>query len=236
MEKRQKLWIAPVEACIGAVLSIMLATVFVGCGSKRTVDRAIQTKLLNNAKQITRACHLFATDNNGIFPNGNYDPTLGKITAAEPAGSAEACFNDLFDTKALEVERIFWSTVHEAQCSEEFPDEGQIGATVHSDLEPGENCWDYVAGMNNSSPKHLPLVFEASDDGEGKVWSEEAGHPWPGTVIIAYVDGSAEKTRCNEAGQIKIERGGKAVDLCVPVRGEDGWGKWAKLAPATPVK
>ena len=228
MDRNRKFWFTPAECFVGVMLAAML--VFsLGCGSKRTVDRAIQTKLINRAKQVTLACQIFATDNNGLFPNGNYDPTLGKSTDAEPAGSAEACFNDLFKTKRIEVERIFWSTVHEVQCSPVFPDED-------ANLEAGENCWDYIAGMVNSAPAGLPLVFEASDGGKGKSWTEKGGHPWPGSAIVGYVDGSVQKTRLDAAGEIKVERGGKAVDLCVPVRGIDGWGKWAKLAPATPIK
>ena len=227
METRQKSWIAPTEACIGAVLSIMLAAVVVSCGSKKTVDGAIQNQIVYNAKQILAACDIYAADRGGVFPIGKFDPTLERITSDEPADSAEPCFTDLLEVGAIDFERTFWSTVHKVQCGEEEPDE-------NDELEADENCWDYVVGMDKVSAWNLPVVFEASDDGEGKQWTEEGGHPWSKEVVVGYKDGSVEKVKLDERGRLRTVRGEKKVDLCVPTPGTDGWPKLAKLAPATP--
>ena len=197
------------------------------------------------AGQLSKACLLFATDNCGAFPDGRFEwvekpddlsaPPGSKMRQrsgyrlkASFSGTAEESFQHLFDTGCIESEKLFWSPRQRVQCAAELPDED-------GNLTAGENLWDYVAGLNASSPSFLPLLFEASDGGEGKHWTSTEGHPWRDAVAVAYVDGSIEKVKLNRS-RLRVERNGKVIDLCAPTPEKNSWSSRVRLAPATPFR
>ena len=220
------------EVILVIVLLALLLLVTFGPPRPRIANSA-QARQINNAKQILTACALFANDAGaGRFPNGHYDPETGKFTSDVPAASAEECFQDLYRSGILKTEDfLFWLPRHERQCAKEKPEED-------GKLTPGENCWDYIAGMQMVESNPKPLIFEASDKGNGKLWTEAGGHPWKGSVVVGFTDGaSVRKVELSENGELK-ERGPKGVkiDLCVPSPGSNDWPNGAVLAPATPVE
>ena len=199
-----------------AILASFAVPVF-----NKVVTSAQQTKQINNLKQIALACSLFASDNSGIYPTGGI--VDGVLTDAE-GGNAEDCFNDLMKTGALAVEKVFWNPQNKTMCKPSAPNE-------NNELQPGENCWEYMFGLSNSSSPTLPLVYEASNG--GTTWAAADGHPWETKMIVAFVDGSAEKVNLSTTGEAKVNRNDNIVDLCVPVPGSDGWPASAARKEAT---
>ena len=64
-------------------------------------------KQINNCKQIITACSLYAADvGAGRYPTGNYDPEKRTVVPDKPAGSAEECFQDLFDVGIVDWEAL----------------------------------------------------------------------------------------------------------------------------------
>ncbi len=236
--EKERRRLSPLGWCIAIFLSLLLASFIIPLFGRMT-DSARQTRQINNAKAITLAIHIWASDRSGTFPFGTYDPNTPTYDPRSsswpppkdyvfplPADDAESCFNDLFKAGAIEIEKVFWNPHHRLHCFPSPPDE-------NGNLKPGENCWDYIRGLNNSSRESLPLIFEASDDGKGSQWTDAGGHPWKDFVIVGYVDGSAEKLRLNADRQLKTMRDRIGVDLCVPVPDKQGWRMSAKLCPAT---
>ena len=157
---------SPIEMILSVLFGLGIAVCAV-CESAKTEESAEMLEQVKNLNQILRGCRAFATDNAGVYPNGNYHHGLGKIVKGPQSTSAERCFNDLFHHH-LESEKIFWNAEQTVQCAREEP-------TENKRLTAGENCWDYVVGLTNSSPAQFPLVFEASDDGAGRTWSRAGG-------------------------------------------------------------
>ena len=192
-----------------------------------------QVKSISLGKNLLTAMALFASDKgSGSYPNGSFDTkTKEPFTSPIPATLSEACFQDLFKAEILiNEEFLFWLRHNNKQCNRDEPDDNGI-------LEPGENGWDYIAGLNNTSGS-LPLIIEASDSGKGRTWTAEGGHPWDGSVVVGYADGaSTRKESLVGRGEVKTKRGGKeGVHLAVPIPGTDGWPASARYIPATPVK
>ena len=165
---------------------------------------------------------------NGVYPDGSADIEEGKDGVDGIVPSAEACFQELFDSEILNNEEfLFWLNLNGVQCHQEKPDED-------SNLMPGENYWEYIAGLSNQHGS-LPLIFEASDSGQGKRWTDGGGHPWDRSVVIGYADGaSCRRESLNGDGELRTNRAGKkGVQLIVPNPGQDGWPPEAVIAPAT---
>ena len=191
----------------------------------------MQSKQINNCKQILTGCALFAADQGaGRYPSGRYDPKLPKLEFDEAAESAEECFQDLFDSRIIDLEALFYNNRSYKQCDSVPPNENGV-------LEAGENCWDIISGMDNGAG-NLPLLVEASDNGEGKLWTYEGGHPWYRSLIVGMADGSSTKRESlSRKGALYARRGpdGDKVDMLVPIPGKHSWPKLAKYTGATQV-
>ena len=187
----------------------------------KVIQNSQQTKQVNNAKQILTACALFAADKGGgIYPTGTWED--GGFTDGDPSTVAEDCFNDLFETGIMEMELLFWLPQNATKCGIAKPDEDGT-------LDEAENYWDYISGMNNSVGT-LPLLVEGADD-DGVTWTAGGGHPWSGSVVVGFADGSsARKESLTAEGLLKADRGGEKKDMCAPDPGNDGWPSSARYA------
>src|ERR1700730_7690770 len=70
-------------------------------------ERGSQTKDLSNAKQIALACKLYATDNDGKFPDKDgqaADPPVTALTSASTSNAAFACLVPSY----LPSEKLFY--------------------------------------------------------------------------------------------------------------------------------
>lgn len=190
--------------------------------------KAQQMKSLNNAKEIARACILFAADNDGKFPDGSHH-------RGEPGGTAGKksyeCFTDIVEYGLIKQESFFWNPRATHVCSTFKPNE-------NGKLESGECAYDYVSGMTTGKENdHLPLVFEACTT-PGTTWDKNKGHPWNGKVVAVDCDGSGYIRATDNQKMIKVRRSpGKAakeaiVDLVGSAGAAEGFPTGAFYAPA----
>ena len=153
--------------------SVAVPTLYVTC------DHGNQMKATNNCRQIIMAMKLYASDHNGHYPTGN---------------TANEAFRKLIQEEILPDERIFGSP-----ASIFIPD-GKTGEAPDfvQALEPGENHWMLVDGMNEKSPAHQALVFDNTPD---TTWPPKwdlasvgllaRGRPWRGyKVVVGLNDNS----------------------------------------------
>jgi prepilin-type N-terminal cleavage/methylation domain-containing protein len=175
-----------------AILASFAVPVF-----NRVVGRAQQSKQVNNARQIALACRLFAQANNGIFPVGPNQ---------QPAANANGAFNALFESGDINLEALFWNPRATHVCNPAGPDEDGI-------LTAGENAFDYVRGLNDSTRGNVPLIVEAQTSANN--WDAALGHPWERQVVVAYVDASATvlSTDTQNPTQVNVQAGGSTVAL-----------------------
>lgn len=189
---------------------------------------AMQTKSLSNAKEIAKACILFAAENDGKFPDGSYHK-------GEPGGIAKKksheCFTDIIEYGFIKQEYFFWNPRATHVCSTTKPNE-------NGSLESGECAYEYVGGMTNLKENdHLPLVFEACTT-PGTSWDKNKGHPWNGKVVAVECDGAGYIRATDDQQTIKVRRSpGKAakevtMDLVGAASATEGFPADAFYAPA----
>jgi prepilin-type N-terminal cleavage/methylation domain-containing protein len=157
-------------------------------------ERAKQTKDLSNAKQVGLACRLFATDNDGIFPNKNgwVDPNVA-YPAGVPAGvTSNQVLASLIPTYDQQ-EKIFY--LGGSAWSSAVPDENTVAATDR--LKAGENNFGYMYGLNDTANPSYPLIFDAPAAG-GTAYVVDpatAGGVWRGKKAIVV--------RCDNSGTVE---------------------------------
>lgn len=173
-----------------AILASFAVPVF-----NRVVARAQQSKTVNNTRQIALACRLFAQANNGIFPVG---------VEGVPATTSEGAYQALFDAGEIDLEALFWNPRATHACSQQTPNEDGT-------LQPGENAFGYVRGLNDTSPGNPPLIVEAWTS--QNTWATDAGHPWERQVVVALVDASTNVLSTDTSNQVKVPAGAQQVDL-----------------------
>ena len=161
------------------------------------VSKAQQTKSLSNAKEIAKACILFASENEGLFPDGNYDKGTPPATRTVKTTAYE-CFTDITESGTIKQESFFWNPKATHACATTKPNE-------NGTLESGECAYDYVAGMNSTADGNLPLVFEAATSTASK-WDKTAGHPWDKKVVVVNTDGSGNILATGADYTIKVNR------------------------------
>jgi hypothetical protein len=148
-EKPKKGW-----GCLqwGAVLIIggLLITLFVPVYGGIT-PKALQMKGGSNCRQIIGLLLTYAADYNGKFPDADLNAT---------GLTSNAVFRELVKEGLVQDESIF-----SCPTSIFIPD-GQIGTApdYKQALEPGENHWMMVAGLENRSDSHYPVVMESAVD------------------------------------------------------------------------
>ena len=115
-------------------------------------------KALVQAKQIGLALKLFATDHDGRYPNQGVPPEM-----IAPPADANVAFACLFPTY-IQNEAIFADKLSAYYTGQ--PDNGidtPYTGTPKETLQPGENTYSYVMGINESDPPTMPLVAEGTD-------------------------------------------------------------------------
>lgn len=184
-----------IEAAIAIVIVAALAVLAWG-SYQRSIDQAAVARAVSQARQLALGCRLYAQANSGEFPAGT-----------EPGSAptnANTVLQDLLSTGEVELELLFWSPRATHVCAPDPPNEDGI-------LDPGENAFDYVAGLTDSSPRGLPLLVEAQTSPH--VWDVEAGHPWTRQVVVAMVDASTQIMTLDRDSRIKVAQPGGEVDL-----------------------
>jgi prepilin-type N-terminal cleavage/methylation domain-containing protein len=157
-------------------------------------ERAKQTKDLSNAKQVGLACRLFATDNDGVFPNKNgwVDPNVA-YPAGVPAGvTSNQVLASLIPTYDQQ-EKIFY--LGGSAWSSAVPDENTTAATDR--LNAGENNFGYMYGLNDTANPSYPLIFDAPAAGGTAYVTDPAtaGGVWRGKKAIVV--------RCDNSGTVE---------------------------------
>lgn len=181
---------------VGAVA--MLAVKFMPRPSYGPITaKALQMKAGSNARQIVSMLMMYASDNNGMYPDHGKD--LSKLTSNE-------VFRTLFQEILVQDESIF-------SCPfSKFLADKNIGSEpgFEQALMPGENHWMMVAGMRNDSPAHYPLLMESAADAswppKWKPYSESSvstlgstrsrGMAWKkGEIIVIFNDASVQTVK-----------------------------------------
>ncbi len=157
--------------------------------------KGAQTKCLAQSKQIGLALKLFASDNDGNYPQKNVPAAV--FGGGEPANSNNA-FCVLFPTY-VQNETIFWNKLAKGYCAVTSPDNklDPAGTYTNADtLKGGENAYGYMSDLTDSSNPSYPLVFDATTASGASTYAAVgavgAGSTWGGTkTIVIHLDNSA---------------------------------------------
>jgi len=173
-----------IELLVVITIIAILASISVPVYNSVT-ERAKITKVLSNIKQINLACRTYAIDNDGLFPQGDETDDTG---APSPATSSTVAFAELVPDY-VNVESIFFTA---GNTTKRPPNENDR-------LEAFENCFAYVAGLNDSSPGNTPMIADWFTGGIGR-YSDM--HIWwgSGKAVVGRADGSARAEKINKPG------------------------------------
>ncbi len=149
--------------------------------------RARQVKALAQAKAIGMTLKLYAADHNGNYPRAGMPELLG----AKPKDS-NAAFAVLFPDYVTE-EWIFGNplSAYQTRTPDNEFDRTYTGKPVKT-LEPGENVYAYVTGLNDQDQPAMPLLADGTD-GRGCYVADPAkrGGVWRGArAIVIRLNGS----------------------------------------------
>jgi prepilin-type N-terminal cleavage/methylation domain-containing protein len=157
-------------------------------------ERGSQTKDLSNAKQIALACKLYATDNDGKFP----DKDGTSAADPQPALTANSTSNQAFALlipNYLPTEKLFY--LAKSAWSPNVPDEKMTNAPDR--CEASTNNFAYEMGLNDISNPSFPLIADApKTGGTSAVYSTDPtakGGVWKGKKAIVI--------RCDQSGTIE---------------------------------
>jgi prepilin-type N-terminal cleavage/methylation domain-containing protein len=129
----------------------------------------------NSARQVGLGLRMYAQDNSGSYPNGHELKT------------SNDAFRELVPDY-LQAETVF--AVNGSPAGRHADNRIEPESRV---LEPGENHWAYVAGLNDGSNAMWPLIVDHTD-GSGNYTRTEGqrGGTWKGTkTIVIRCDSSA---------------------------------------------
>ncbi len=169
--------------------------------------KSAQTKCLAQAKQVGLALKLFASDNDGNYPQKDIPTGIGTPTTSNNAFAA------LFPTY-VQNESIFWNKLAKGYCKNTAPDNRLDAAGTYPNtqtLASGENAYGYMMGLTDTDNPSYPLVFDATTATNAATYSSNstvAGGTWGGTkAIVIHLDNSGSiDTLTSAAG------GGSPVD------------------------
>ncbi len=162
-------------------------------------EKANITKGISNARQLILAIKVYASDNEGAYPEGS---------------DANEAFIELVKSEIITTEAVFG-----CPASSVGKPDGDIG-TKDDDFaracEDNENHWEMTSGLNDSSPGNYPLVWENSDtETWDPSWDRDAagtsdkGRTWSGgKVIVGINDNSVKTYKTDDSGKIKPPKGG----------------------------
>jgi len=141
------------------------------------------TNAMSNARQVGVALQMFANDNGGVFP-------ATTNSYGQPIVNSNDAFRSLLPTY-IDNETVFAVAGSIAGPSAD----NNIQDAAHI-LQPGENYWSYITGLNSSSNSNWPLIVD-STDGNGNYTTQQGvlGGMWKGLKAISInTDGSAHIT------------------------------------------
>ena len=146
----------------------------------------MQTKSLDQAKQVGLALKLFADDHNGHYPVQGYPGEMKD--APRNSNQAFACLLPTY----TDSEKLFGNRLSAYQTGtgpDNVIDNPYTGYPVET-LRPGENVYGYVMGLTDGSGPNSLLVVDGSD-GTGHYNTDEQrrGGTWKGTkAVVIYLD------------------------------------------------
>jgi prepilin-type N-terminal cleavage/methylation domain-containing protein len=148
-----------------------------------------QADAMANARGIGLALHMHANDNGGSFPRGEnfYEEVIQ--TSNDAYRSLVPTYIDREETFAVAKSPVGPSA------------DNRVG-TAAQILEPGENHWAYVEGLNAGSNSSWPLVVDGTA-GNGTYTTVEGdpGGVWAGKkAVLIRVDNSAEVIQLRGTG------------------------------------
>ncbi|MDQ3119442.1 MAG: hypothetical protein M3Q89_07745, partial [Verrucomicrobiota bacterium] len=157
-------------------------------------ERGAQTKDLSNAKQIGLACKLYATDNDGKFPDKNGNSAADPQPVLTSTSTSNQAFA-LLIPDYLPSEKLFY--VAKSAWSSQAPDENFIAPADR--LEAKTNNYAYVMGLNDTSNPNFPLVADAPESAATTYTTDQAakGGVWKGKkAIVVRTDQSGAVEKC----------------------------------------
>jgi prepilin-type N-terminal cleavage/methylation domain-containing protein len=132
-----------------------------------------ETQAMSNARQVGMALRMFANDNDGGYP-------ITTNSYGQPIITSNDAFRSLLPNY-IDNEKVFAVAGSVAGPSAD----NQIQDAAHI-LQPGENYWAFISGLNSSSNSNWPLVVD-STDGTGNYTTVQTalGGMWKGTKAIS---------------------------------------------------
>ena len=160
------------------------------------------TKGMNNARQVGLALKLYASDNDGRYPDSapGFTPISSNDVMRELVKDGQVTNEAIFGCPA--------SSKGNPDGDLGEPDQHLEAAT------PGENHWDMARGLNDSTPGNYPLLWE---NALSATWNPRwdptqpavavDGRTWSGgKVILLLNDGSVATYRvANRTSQSELE-------------------------------
>ena len=167
-----------------SIIAMLAAGAYAGFGAIMPGIRAKQAA--SQTGNIYKWISAFALEgsNNGLFPTGNTANQAFRLLFAGGYGADEMQFyipNDPYHNTAPQ--------------RRPDNDKGQPPDYVQA-LQPGENAFAYVGGMDNTSDGRLPLIANGFANGSPGTWSRnkrERGGVFEGKkAVVCRVNGSAQ--------------------------------------------
>ena len=157
-------------------------------------ERGAQTKDLSNAKQIALACKLYASDNDGKYPDKDGTSAADPQPTLAATGTSNQAFA-LLVPQYLPTEKLFY--LGKSAWSPNVPDEK---TTAEGDrCEASTNNFAYERGMTEISNPSFPLIADApTTGGATAVYSTDPtvrGGVWKGKKAIVI--------RCDQSGTVE---------------------------------
>ena len=172
------------------LLTILLAIALVGCAGpalQKAQSKARQNKALQSAKMISKALHVYADENDGLYPTG------------DDANQAFAkLYPDIGQESLFYVQGSAW---HGRGRFANGPDELWGGDAGGEALEPGENHWAFNIAANGESTPTIPLIADGFSHRVGTYSTDptEVGGVWGGrSAIVVFCDFSGKVVRLDE--------------------------------------
>ena len=180
--------------CLGGSLMILGTALLAGLvvpAYNEAQENIKMSEAIHNPRQIIIAMKAYARDHGGAYPDA--DPSHPK--------TANEVFRLLIKGGYVTDERIFTAPGHPEQA------DGNLGEAPHfkQALERGENHWAIITGLNEASPKDLPLIFERPNDNAWPpTWNASTtgrhaqNSAWKGSkIIVGTTDGMVHITILN---------------------------------------
>lgn len=179
--------------------------------TQSVLKSARQQQAVNNCRQVIMALKQFAGRNQTQYPDTVLNPQTGGM-----AQNANQAFHMLFLQRVVTDERIFG-------CPAGYNPDGIIGTAPSYDraVTPMENHWAMTAGLTDTSPGNMPLVFEnPAQPSWPPKWNATVagqirpGRTWVGNqVIIGRLDGGAEIVNLEGTGMAAPPRMVGGLDM-----------------------